>query len=50
MNLYVQLAKIRVDNQMANFNTGPYGTPPPTLKIKTLKIGFVHARGDQKIA
>ena len=29
------------------FNTGPYGDPP--LKIKNLKIGFLHAREDQKI-
>ena len=28
------------------FNTGPYGDPP--LKINILKIGFVHAREDQK--
>ena len=39
---------ISVDNQRANFNTGPYGDPP-ALKIKILKIGFVHAREDQNI-
>ena len=37
MNLGPQMADISVDNQRANFNTGPYGTPPP-LKIKILKI------------
>ena len=47
INLGPQLAKIRVDNQMANSNTEPYGDP--ALKIKILKIGFVHARGDQNI-
>ena len=46
MNLGLQMADISVDNQRANFNTEPYGDP---LKIKILKIGFVHARVDQKI-
>ena len=27
MNLGPQMADIIVDNQMANFNTGPYGEP-----------------------
>ena len=31
---------VAVDNQRANFNTGPYGKPP--LKIKTLKIQLHH--------
>ena len=30
------MADISVDNQRANFNTGPYGDPP--LKINILKI------------
>ena len=47
MNLGPQMADISVDNQRANFNTGPYGDPP--LKIKNLKIGFLHAREDRKI-
>ena len=40
MSLGPQMADISVSNQMANFNTGPYGEPP--LKIKILKIGFRH--------
>ena len=34
------MADISVDNQMDNFNTGPYGDPP--LKIKISKIGLCH--------
>ena len=46
-NLSTQMAKIRVENRMGvNFNTGHMGPPP--LKIKILKNGFLHARGDQK--
>ena len=37
MNLGPQMADISVDNQRANFNTGPYG-----LKIKISKIGLRH--------
>ena len=33
---------ISVDNQRANSNTGPMGTPPPPLKIKISKIGLRH--------
>ena len=48
MNLGPQMADISVDNQRANFNTGPYGNLTPLLKIKILKIGYVHAKEDQK--
>ena len=48
MNLGPQMADISMDNQMADFNTRPYGDWP--LKIKILKIGFVHAREDPKKA
>jgi len=41
MSIDPQMADINVDNQRADFNTGPYGDP---LKIKILKFGFVHAR------
>ena len=40
MNLGPQMADISVDNQRANFNTGPYGDPP--FKIKVSKIGLRH--------
>ena len=40
MNLGSQMADISVNNQMTNFNTGPYGKLP--LKIKILKIGLRH--------
>ena len=49
MILGPQMSDISVDNQRANFNSGPLGTPLP-LKIKILKIGFVHAREDPKKA
>ena len=44
MSLGLQMEKIRVDNQMAIFYTGPYGDPP--LKIKILKIWL---RSDPKL-
>ena len=40
MNLDPHMADIGVDNQRANFNTGPYGETP--LKIKILKIELRH--------
>jgi len=41
-----QIADICVDNQRANFSTGPWDPP---LKIKILKIVFLRARDDRKI-
>ena len=46
MILGPQMSDISVDNQRANFNTGPYGA---RLKIKILKNDFLHAREDQII-
>ena len=48
MNLGPQMAKIRLDiRKGVNFQHWTiWGTP---LKIQILKIGFVHAREDQKI-
>ena len=46
MNLGPQMADISVNNQMANFNTGPYAPPP--LEIKILEIVFLHAIEDQE--
>ena len=40
MNLGPQMADVSVDNQRANFNTGPYGDP--LLKIKISKIRLRH--------
>ena len=49
MNLGPQMSKIRVDNRKGLIsNTGPYGDLP--LKIRFLKSGSLHARGDQKQA
>ena len=36
------MADISVDNQRANFNTGPYGEWGPPLEIKISKIGLRH--------
>ena len=40
MSLGPQMADISVNNEMANFNTRPYGDP--SLKIKISKIGLRH--------
>ena len=45
MHIGPQMADISVDNQRANFNTGPYGDPPLKIKIMEKKM---YAREDQK--
>ena len=42
MNLGPQMADISVDNQRANFNTGPYGDPPLKIKILKIRLGENH--------
>ena len=49
INLGPQMADISVDNQRANLNTVPYGTPPPPLKIQVSKIGARHVSSWSKL-
>ena len=46
MSLGLQMADIILNNQMANFNTGPYGDP---LKNQNVEKCFLHVREDRKI-
>ena len=41
MSLGPQMADIIVNNQMANFNAGPYGDPLPLKNKNFEKSGFV---------
>ena len=40
MNVGLQMADISVDNQRANFNTGPYGDPLKKSKFRELGFGM----------